>query len=140
MTKTLIVLALVAGFAVTITVEGAEANGCTSGEICYWGEDSYSGCHYETTADDTNLSETWHNCAPARVTQGTNSFINNGASCNIMFYDYTSWGGGHKFAFRNGARAWWFDVDLAGDLWSGSVSGSSGTVMEDDISSHDFCP
>jgi len=139
MAKALIVMALVAGFVATVAVDDAAANGCTSGEICYWGEDSYTGCHYETQADDTNLSETWHNCT-AKVDNGTNSFINNGASCNIMFYDYTQYRGGHKFAFRNGTGSWWFDVNLGNNTWSGSVSGSSGTVMEDDITSHNFCP
>ncbi len=123
----------------TVGTEEVSANGCTGGEICYWGEDAYTGCHYETLADDDYLGERWHNCGTAVVNQGTNSFKNRGLYCSIVMYDWSNYNGGHKWAQREGLGGFWFDSNLGNNTWSGSVGGSSGTIMENDITSHDFC-
>ena len=132
----LLVLCMVVAMLAVVAPQSADA--CAAGEICYWGEDSFTGCMYYTPYDDNNLSEQWYNCS-AKVDNGTNSFKNRGNYCSITMYDYTLYRGGHKWAQREGLGGWWQDANLGNNTWSGSHSGSSGTIMENDITSHDFC-
>ncbi len=109
---------------------------CGSGDICYWGEDSYSGCAWDTPYDQTTLSDDyWHNCSTYSVNQGANSAKNYGNSCTIIFYDYTLGSGGHHWMSRVGLGGYWLDANFGNNNWSGSGSGT----VENDISSHDFC-
>ena len=145
MRRTIALLSLAALTAAFLVGSGDERalaiEDCVAGEICYWGEDSYTGCDWDSPNDNSNLYwQYWDNCYPHRVDQGTNSFKNRGTSCSITMYDYSQYTGGHLWAQREGLGGYWKDANLGNNYWSGSSSGSSGTVVENDITSHNFCP
>lgn len=136
-TPLLIVLsALLLGTAAVSVSTASTAAACSSGEICYWGEDRYTGCYYATQNDDSNLANNyWFNCYPASVNQGVNSAANVANYCDIRFYDWSSYRGGSHWMGRVNVHSYWYDVNFGNNYWFNG----SGTV-ENDITSHNFCP
>ncbi len=122
-------------------VSDASANGnCAAGEFCIWGEDAYTGCYYDHNDNVSNLQlKDWDNCGTVSPNQGTNSFKNLGVSCNTSLWDYMNYTGGTRTALRVGEGGWWADTNLGNNKWGGNVNGSSGTIMENDITSWRWC-
>lgn len=115
---------------------------CDAGDMCIWGEDWHSGCVFTYPYDVNGLNSwTWFNCSPSTASphNGANSFKNRGNSCNIAFYDWNNQSGGYRTANREGLGGWWQDGNLGDNYWDGSTSGSSGTVVEDDMQSWEWC-
>ncbi len=130
----LAVMALMAGFVTVGAATDASANGCSSGEFCIWGEDSYTGCHYENPNSIWNLHQrVWHNCSPVSPANGANSFKNLGNSCNVSMWDWNNYSGGNKTATRIGQGGWWADPNLWNNSWS------NGGTIENDMQSFRWC-
>jgi len=115
---------------------------CNSGDFCLWGEDNYLGCAWTRPNSTVALSAyTWFNCSPATASpdNGANSFQNRGSICTIAMFDWPYYSGGYRWASRIGLGGWWADSNLANNYWDGSTWYSSGTTVENDISSFKFC-
>ena len=132
--RVLVALAMLfSSLAIATSIGPAAA--CGSGDICYWGEDSYSGCKYDTSSTDSNLSNNYWfgNCSQWSINQGINSAKNYGSSCTIILYDLTSYNGGWHWMSRVGLGGYWKDANFGNNQWT-YIDGMAGTP-ENDITS-----
>jgi hypothetical protein len=134
--RLLTVFAVAAGLTLTASVAGAVGDAtCSSGDVCNFSADSYTGCVYTDPADNWSYTnEKYPVCTGTDISQTINAFENFGVSCNILFYDIAGRAGGQMFATRFALGGFWHDPNLTNNSWH------TGGVVENDISSHDFCP
>ena len=139
----LLLLALSGGMVLGVAPAPASAvvdATCSPGDFCVWGEDSYTGCVYtNSNSRSSDLNTPWVNCSSYYVANGPNSARNRGVSCDVYFTDYNNLTGGYRLMSRESSGGWWTDPNLGNNYWDGSVSGSSGTVVENDMQSYMFC-
>lgn len=131
------ILGALAIFMGTAGIASASISQCSSGNACLWGENSYSGCFYQSSVDRTSLGNWQASCSTGvSANNGANSVANRGNSCNVGFYDGTSYTGAYIRFDRPVSGGTYQDPDLS----NGGGSGGSTTANWDNrISSLNFC-
>lgn len=127
-------------FGVPSPASAAVDTTCSPGDFCLWGEDGYIGCVYTNPGSRaSNLNVGWANCPTYYVTNGPNSARNRGVYCDVYMTDWNNLGGGYRIMSRESSGGFWTDGNLGNNYWDGSVANSSGTVIENDMQSYEFC-
>lgn len=82
----------------------ASINECLPGNVCLWGENSYTGCFYQASGSRDNYAATgWTTCPAYAVNDGANSVVNNGARCRVRLFLNAFYDGPYVY-FNNPAR------------------------------------
>lgn len=131
---------LIAAGIVLITAAGiqpatANPDTCVTGNVCLWGENSYTGCRLDRTGNVADYgSISWDNCA-ASPNNGPNSVTNRGSTCTVR-YDGT---------FYSGAYIYFSNPFLSGGYQDPLLSNGGGygpynaQNWQDRVSSHRWC-
>ncbi|MGL5865343.1 MAG: peptidase inhibitor family I36 protein [Dermatophilaceae bacterium] len=118
-------------------VASASISQCDSGNACLWGEDSYSGCFYQSSSDRNSFGFWQETCTTGvSANNGANSVANRGVNCNVLFFDGTNRTGSSIRFDRPSTGGTTQDPDLDN---GGGSGGSTTSNWENRISSLDFC-
>lgn len=120
----------------------ASVSQCKSGNVCLWGENTYSGCFAQYSGNQPDYTKlTWQQTCRigVRINDGANSVKNHGTRCSVALFQnihYT----GPAILFNSQAQGYNYEDPKLGNGGGTGYNGHyNGQNWQDRISSHKWC-